>query len=342
MTPKISLQGLSIETLQSLVFKFWFLMHLVYQVSFFKNTKNKFLRCPNASGIWIAKCSECDRMFIQSVSCKKEICEVCGQEGSGLHLQRVKRWLPKVLKMWVDNGYIGYLVITIPQKECYKFKDKEKIRTFRRYVIRKLKRMGVKGRCRYHWAGEAGGRFHPHLNIICNKKYFTKEELEDFKKDIAKWLKIKNVVIKHKFKSNLKYVIETICYVCRPTLNLIKDIEERLEINQLIEGEGNGRNSLKNDIEFGRLEEIKFDDEEEEGVVEMYQDTKSEKIKILIEQAEKMNINQAMLFWLTLNRCPFCRKKIKWRYCVSRDYTDHFWIEKSDQIYDLRVDKAFF
>lgn len=120
--------------------------------------------------------------FAKAILCGKEFCADCGKNWSWIHQRRHYRWLPKVRSMRT----VGYLVVTLPPAVRQYFLDKDHLNEFRRYCIRLMKREGfVRGLCRWHWCGEDGYNWHPHLNFLFPGAYMSKEKLGDLRRKIC-------------------------------------------------------------------------------------------------------------------------------------------------------------
>jgi hypothetical protein len=211
-------------------------------------------------------------------------------------------------------GYIGYLVITIPEEYRKHFLSQEILSKFRRYVIRKLKRLKFTyGKCFYHWAGEKGGVFHPHLNILLiGKKWFPKKELALLKCDIYEWLRKetgveskegkKGVVVDYHFYRAVGQVWHKIKYITRPTLLLIKDQNERMKVWYDVVA------YFRNDVEFGRPGDVDLgnpsEDDIEKAIYELIQEYKR-KCK---------SAKEIFACALAMGYCPRCYAKVHWQY----------------------------
>lgn len=96
---------------------------------------------------------------------------------------------------------VGYLVITVPDEVKDSFKDKKILTGFRVAIRKKLQRMGYnKGLMRWHWFGDcryckgngcstcnntgAGSKWHPHLNILIESGFMSKEVFSRFTGEI--------------------------------------------------------------------------------------------------------------------------------------------------------------
>lgn len=126
--------------------------------------------------------------YLKSITCGKDWCKDCGQIGSEAHQRRFSKVLPRFKAMQQAGLSIGYLVVTIPITLRQYFKDKESLKSFRDYWRRKLKRENYEyGAIRFHWAGEDGYKWNPHLNILFPAGYISEETLKDWRDELGKW-----------------------------------------------------------------------------------------------------------------------------------------------------------
>jgi len=252
--------------------------------------------CPSSKVFFKADC-ECGHSFLVSGSCNREICSVCGNEDGPLHRQKIRRWLPKSLWM-LEKGPVGYMVVTIP-KDFWQ-KDREMLQKYRRYVIRKLKRLGIRyGKVRYHWAGDKNRCFYPHLNILMGAGWLGKDILDELKSDCAKWFGVNGqVVIEYHYTKSVKKIMHWIRYICRPTLNLIEDVNERYLVWCSVV------KRFVNDVEWGK--------------------PGFNTIQVVLRDTDLSELSQSDrdLFWLFLSICPYCRRKLKWKRLKDGDLND--------------------
>jgi len=135
--------------------------------------------------------------FYKMISCGKEWCADCGAKHSIPHDRRISRHLKKFLALHQNFHSIQYLVITIPKELRNLYRSKEALRKFRRYWIEKLKREGAGekyqfGVSRYHYCGEDAYLWKPHLNILTIGGFITKEQLREWRADLARWFKMEH------------------------------------------------------------------------------------------------------------------------------------------------------
>lgn len=124
------------------------------------------------------------KVFHKAVTCGKENCRVCGADYSVTHNRRINRAYPKILQL----SAVGYLVVTVPEQLRGRFLDKTVLCDFRNFIRRKLKRDYLtRGLIRYHWCGDDGITWKPHINVLLEGKYWPPEKLEAFRNAVAVW-----------------------------------------------------------------------------------------------------------------------------------------------------------
>lgn len=124
--------------------------------------------------------------FAKLLLCGKEWCPDCGADGSAVHKRRISRWWGKVMSM----EQMGYLVLTVPPQIRESFKNQVVLSAFRTYVKRYLQRQGYeRGLVRYHWAGDDGKIWHPHLNILLEGGFMSPKEMRALKRDLGRYFK---------------------------------------------------------------------------------------------------------------------------------------------------------
>jgi len=221
------------------------------------------------SGFIKGECKNGHR-FAKAILCGKEYCPSCGENWSWVHQRRYYRWLPKLRTF----NKVGYLVITLPMEIRAFFLDKHKLNEFRRYVIRLMKRNGYdRGLCRWHWCGEDGATWHPHLNLLFKEVWIEKEILVKLRELITAKLEmmtgrlISALVINYSYSRNRLKHKHWLRYVTRATFRKFHE-----DIYKVIKG-------YRNNVVWG-----KWTKEEQQNDV-----SKLEK-----------------------GKCPICDTKIKW------------------------------
>ena len=127
------------------------------------------------------------KYFFKMVTCGRDWCPDCGRIHSQTHSRRIIKNIPRV-KQILEKSALNYLIITIPPQLRPNFNSKEALNDFRTYWRRKLKREGfTRGIMRYHWAGEDGYKFHPHLNILMPGGFLKPKILAKWRAELAVW-----------------------------------------------------------------------------------------------------------------------------------------------------------
>jgi hypothetical protein len=132
--------------------------------------------------------STSNNYYFKAITCGKDWCPDCGSNLSETHKRRIMPVIDRFKSLQQSGEKIGYLVVTIPKNLRDRFKSQEALTDFRNYFRRKLKRetKGI-GVMRYHWAGEDGFKWHPHLNILLPMGYVSKETLEKWRNELGQW-----------------------------------------------------------------------------------------------------------------------------------------------------------
>jgi hypothetical protein len=188
------------------------------------------------------------KIFHKVVTCGKENCSVCGADYSITHNRRINRAWSKISQM----KSVGYLVVTVPVELREAFLSKRVLKDFRNYIRRKLKdgtyikfqatdvktgklkkikleqKDGKRGLVRYHWCGEDGVTWKPHLNILLEGGYWEQSRLEIFRADVARWFKAYFGVdtygnIYYAFSKKPEKIKHWCKYVLRATAKRVKD-----------------------------------------------------------------------------------------------------------------------
>ena len=106
---------------------------------------------PCSNGFMVGDCKNGHR-YLKVMLCGKDWCPDCGKIGSWIHQRRCKRLLPKLKVLAADaGGYLGYLVVTVPEEYREWLLNKENLASLRRYLEEFLKRQ-YSPRCSLGWA----------------------------------------------------------------------------------------------------------------------------------------------------------------------------------------------
>jgi hypothetical protein len=177
--------------------------------------------------VW-EKChnKHCGTRVISRVPCKREWCPYCGKEQSYFHLNYYYRILHYALIMFMKNvRKLGYLVITTTPELRQRFlENPDEMHKFREDIKEKLKELGYKyGIWRWHFAGDEGRTWYPHLNVLIPEGYMPDENLNKFKRWIEKKYGVK--VVNYEWTEDLGKVKHWARYIARPTWNLQEEAD---------------------------------------------------------------------------------------------------------------------
>lgn len=173
--------------------------------------------------------------YYKIITCGKEWCPDCGKFNSIPHSRRIEQNVPRFLALLyggilktgekTEGNSIQYLVITVPKELRQKFKSHQVLNDFRTYWRRKLKNEGyAHGLTRYHWAGEDGFTWKPHLNILVPGGWIDMEDLKIWRDELSQWFKnyfdldykpLSNIYTA--FTSEEGKVKHWVSYILRPT-----------------------------------------------------------------------------------------------------------------------------
>jgi hypothetical protein len=130
-----------------------------------------------------------------------------------------------MLKMWwaTGTGAIGYMVITTTEELRERFKDPREMSKFARSIRSWFKRNGLWPVIyRWHFAGDEGKRWYPHLNLIFPQGYLPKELLDRFRKWLTKRWGIRD--FHYQYTRSLTKIRHIARYVSRPTWLLQNEV----------------------------------------------------------------------------------------------------------------------
>ena len=125
---------------------------------------------------------EDENRIAKRLFCGREWCPDCGVF---VHRRRIARVLPRLLQL----DWMAYLVITFPL-EVRVFERNPKLLSLQAKRVRKLlRRLGYrKIYTRWHFFGEHGEKYHPHLNVLFDGGWLSPEELARLKNLIRRTL----------------------------------------------------------------------------------------------------------------------------------------------------------
>jgi len=152
--------------------------------------------------------------FAKELYCGREWCPVCGLNWSATHKRRFARWLPKARQI---QG-MAYLVITFPDPSRARLRDKQELSRVGKGVKVILQDRGIaRGLRRWHWFGEQGGVWNPHLNILLEGGYRGRRWLRELRAEIASLVREKDIVIHYQFTRQPAKMVHWLKYITRAT-----------------------------------------------------------------------------------------------------------------------------
>jgi hypothetical protein len=126
---------------------------------------------------------------------------------------------------------MSYIVITFPLEVRSMMRDPQVLAIIGKKVRRLLRRLGYqKVYTRWHFFGEHGEKYHPHLNVLCDGEWLPPEQLAELKdlirrkllkRSIAKTIG-KDLDIRYAYRRTPKQIMHTIKYVTKASF---RDIE---------------------------------------------------------------------------------------------------------------------
>jgi len=173
-------------------------------------------------GGWI-KAKHCGYEYWVKTTCDREWCPECGKPNSLYHNKLYHEILGVMVGMFARGRVISYMVITCPDENREDWKDPGALREVVKYIGRMLKREGIEvALWRWHFAGDRGRCWRPHLNLVMMLGYMEKEKLERIRRLIERRLKVR--VIYYQYTRSMKKVMHWARYISRPTWNLQNEV----------------------------------------------------------------------------------------------------------------------
>jgi len=115
--------------------------------------------------------------YYKALFCGREYCPRCGRNMSIPHRRRVGR----LWHRWFQLSTWRYMVFTIHPSQRHKVGQKE-LQLLTTLVSKWLKKDGYdRGFARWHFAGEDGTTWHPHLNIMVEGGWLEEDDLPYFR-----------------------------------------------------------------------------------------------------------------------------------------------------------------
>lgn len=173
--------------------------------------------CP--AGFITGSCENGHR-FAKELHCGREWCEVCngtwkrGERMKPSHARRFARWYSKAQQI---EG-MGYWTFTIPEALRYKYRRKKALGELGHQVQELLKGFGFsRGLRRWHYFGEPGGGYHPHLNCLVDGHFIDRRELRELRRGYSRLLGVKLAIAEYHYFEKPGEKVHALSYVTRAT-----------------------------------------------------------------------------------------------------------------------------
>jgi len=163
-----------------------------------------------------AMVGECENghAFAKKLLCGREWCPTCGANKSDYHNRRISRWLPKAQQLQT----IGYFVIEWPLSSRHELRTKESLQDMGKRVKGAFQSWGYKrGLRRWHFFGESGTTYNPHINVLVDGRWIPPGELRNFKSYLRQVLDEPQLIINYSYRKTAPEMMHTLRYVTRAT-----------------------------------------------------------------------------------------------------------------------------
>ena len=148
------------------------------------------------------------------ILCGKEWCSVCGANRSWIHNRRIARLLWRAQQM----EKMGYFVIEWPIKSRYKLRTKQALSDIGKRIKGAMQALGYeRGLRRWHFFGDSGIRYNPHLNVLVDDGYLSKQRLDEIKSYLRTVLDEPQLIVNYSFRISTAEKMHTLRYVTRAT-----------------------------------------------------------------------------------------------------------------------------
>ena len=206
-----------------------YLEHIANVYNIYQNISKIGQTCEKNAWFVVGECENGHR-FAKELACGKEWCRVCGEDGSMAHNRRLARWLPKIQEFEAS----GYFVFTIPEELRAKYRTKKALAGLGHRIQELLRSYGyARGLRRWHFFGDRSVKYHPHLNILVDGGYLSREKLKAIKRDYARILDCQVVDVHYHYRRSPAEQVHTLKYVTRATF---RDYKWNIELAMSLRG----------------------------------------------------------------------------------------------------------
>ncbi|MBT9143950.1 MAG: hypothetical protein DDT29_02364 [Dehalococcoidia bacterium] len=161
----------------------------------------------------IGECENGHR-FVKVRLCGKEWCPVCGAKDSWIHFRRFSRWLVKAQQM----RDMGYFVVEWPLASRHELRSKQAMVDMGKRVKGAFQALGFdRGLRRWHFFGKHGDKFNPHINVLVESAYLSKQRLKYIKSYLRLVLGEPGLIVNYSYRQTVARKVHSLKYITRAT-----------------------------------------------------------------------------------------------------------------------------
>lgn len=165
-------------------------------------------------GLAIVGRCENGHVFAKQLLCGREWCATCGQDWSSTHQRRFSRMLPKAQQI----ESMGYFVIEWPIASRDRLRSKQALSDVGKRVKGAFQALGYKrGLRRWHYFGDKGRGYNPHLNVLVDGGYLSAGDLESVKMFLRAQLGEPQLIVNYHYRQTVSEKVHSLKYITRAT-----------------------------------------------------------------------------------------------------------------------------
>jgi len=113
---------------------------------------------------------------------------------------------------------MGYFIFTLPLQVRYRYRTQESLASLGRDIDKLLKSFGyLRSLRRWHWFGETGEEYHPHLNVLVDGGFIPLSKLDEIKAAYAQLLGVSVADVNYHYRTSPGRMLHTLSYMTRAT-----------------------------------------------------------------------------------------------------------------------------
>lgn len=166
---------------------------------------------PHCSDWFVLGLCENGHAWGKTLICGREWCPDCRAQARD---RRIARWMPKARQL----KSMGYLVITFAPEDRQALRTKADLAEVGKVAVAVVRGVATRGLRRWHFFGEGGEVYHPHLNFLLDAGYLEKNRLTVLRGLLKRALHLsREPVINYHYSVRPKKMRHWLRYVCRAT-----------------------------------------------------------------------------------------------------------------------------